>query len=100
MKTELSLQSQLDPAGLEGSSFITFSMFFQVSILDMLFSAKKCLQVTLSPILAPNLPPGWGVEIRFFSTFFELWAVLGPKCLQDLPQESPEPPQASIFTDF
>ena len=28
MKTELSLQSQLDPAGLEGSSFITFSMSF------------------------------------------------------------------------
>ena len=24
----LSLQSQLDPAGLEGSSVITFSMFF------------------------------------------------------------------------
>ena len=28
MKTELSLESQLDLAGWEGSSFITFSMLF------------------------------------------------------------------------
>ena len=37
MKTVLSLQSQLVLAGLEGSSVTTFSMFFQVSILDVFF---------------------------------------------------------------
>ena len=35
-----------------------------------------------------------------FSTFFELWAVLGPKWLPGLPQEPPEPPQASVFIVF
>ena len=38
--------------------------------------------------------------IRLFSCFFELWAILGPKCLQGLRPEPPEPPQASLFTDF
>ena len=33
-------------------------------------------------------------------TFFELWAVLGPKCLQELSQEPPEPLQASVFHAF
>ena len=45
--------------------------------------------------------PTWvlGGQVTFF-IFFELWAVLGPKCPQELPQESPEPPQVSIFTDL
>ena len=33
-------------------------------------------------------------------SFFELWAGLGPKCLQELSQEPPEPLQASIFHAF
>ena len=32
--------------------------------------------------------------------FFDLWAVLGSKCLQELSQEPPEPLQASIFHAF
>ena len=47
-----------------------------------------------------QLGPWGGVDELTFSSFVQLWAVLGPKCLQDLPQEPPEPPQASIFTDF
>ena len=47
-----------------------------------------------------RLPWGGGVREITFSTFFELWAVLGPKCLQELSQEPPEPPQASIFNAF
>ena len=100
MKTVLSLQSQLVLAGLEGSSVTTFSMFFQVSILDMLFSATKCLQITFFKNFGSPLGP-WGVsKRRFFQAFFQLWALLGTKCLQELPQESPEPPQASIFDSF
>ena len=57
----LPLQSQLDPAGLEGSSVITFSMFFQVSILDMLFSATKCLQITFLSNFGSQLVPRGGV---------------------------------------
>ena len=49
-----------------------------------------------------RLPEGsqGGVREVTFSTFFELWAVLGPKCLQELSQEPPEPVQASIFHAF
>ena len=101
MKTELSLQSQLDPAGLEGSSFITFSMFFQLSILDMLFHIKNVsIYFFFSNFGSQLAPLGGGVRELIFSSFFEIWAVLGPKCLQELPQEPPEPPQASIFTDL
>ena len=75
MKTELSLQSQLDPAGLEGSSVITFSMFFQVSILDMVFSATNCLQVTFWSNFGSQLAPWGGVRELTFSSFFQLWAV-------------------------
>ena len=48
----------------------------------------------------PTGPQGGGVRECTFSCFFELWAILGPKCLQELHQEPPEPPQASLFTDF
>ena len=100
MKTVLSLQSQLDLAGLEESSATTFSMFFQVSILDMLFSATKCLQIAFLSNFGSPLGP-WGVSnFLIFRAFFQLWALLGTKCLQELPQESPEPPQASIFVSF
>ena len=44
--------------------------------------------------------PWGGVHGLTFLSFFELWAGWGPKCLQELPQDSPEPPQASIFTSF
>ena len=100
MKTVLSLQSQLDLACLEGSSVTTSSMLFQVSILDMLFSATKCLQITFLSNFGSPLVPRGGVRECTFSCFFELWAILGPKCLQGLHQEPPEPPQASLFTDF
>ena len=100
MKTVLSLQSQLVLAGLEGSSVTTFSMFFQVSILDMFFSATKCLQIAFLSNFGSPLGP-WGViKKRFFPYVFQLWTLLGTKCLQELPQESPEPPQASIFVSF
>jgi len=44
-------------------------------------------------------PKGAVHEVTFW-TFFSFGAVLGPKCLQELPQESPEPLQASIVTSF
>ena len=100
MRIELSLERELDPEGWGALRNRFFSMFFQVSILDMLFSATKCLQVTfLSNFGCPSGSLG-GVDELTFSSFFELWAVLGPKCLQELPQEPPEPPQASTFTNF
>ena len=49
---------------------------------------------------APKRLPWEGVHELTFSTFFEFWAVLGPKCLQELSQEPPELPQASIFDAF
>ena len=48
----------------------------------------------------PTWPLGMGVREVTFFRFFELWALLGPKCLQELPQEPPGPPQVSIFIDF
>ena len=48
----------------------------------------------------PTGPQGGGVLEVTFLRFFELWALLAPKCLQVLPQEPPGPPQASIFIDF
>ena len=61
---------------------------------------KKYVQVTFFSDFGSQLGP-WGATRELtFPTFFELWAVLGPKCLQELPQEPPEPPQASILTDF
>ena len=44
--------------------------------------------------------PQGGVRRSHFFRFFELWALLAPKCLQVLPQEPPGPPQTSIFIDF
>ena len=71
-------------------------MFFQASLLDMLFTTKNIIQVTfLSTFGWPSGPLG-GVDELTFSSFFEVWAVLGPKCLQ----EPPEPSQVSIFIDF
>ena len=58
----------------------------------------KRLQITFFSNFDSQLDPLGGVDELTFSSFFQLWAVLGPKCLQDLPQEPPEPPQASIFT--
>ena len=61
---------------------------------------KKCLQITfLSNFGSPLVPRGGVLEVIFLR-FFELWALLAPKCLQVLPQEPPGPPQASIFIDF
>ena len=62
-------------------------------------TSKNTSGSLFSPILAPNLAPGGGVHQVTFSRCFQLWAVLGPKWLPGLPQEPPEPPQASIFTD-
>ena len=42
---------------------------------------------------------GLGNELTF-STFFELGTVWEPECLQELPQEPPEPSRASICIDF
>ena len=70
MKTVLSLQSQIVLAGLEGSSVTTFSMFFQVSILDMLFSSTKCLQINfLSNFGSQLVPRGGGRRTHFFELF-------------------------------
>ena len=49
-----------------------------------------------APKRVPLGEPGEGQN----RPFFELWAVLGPKCLQELSQEPPEPLQASIFHAF
>ena len=89
MKTVLSLQSQLDLAGLEGSSVTTFSMFFQVSILDMLCSATKCPQVTFWSHFGCLSGSLGGIDKLTVSIFVLALAVLGPKCLQELPQETP-----------
>ena len=51
-----------------------------------------------------QLGPCGGVHQVTFSRFFEPWAFLGPKCLQNPPQEPPGPPQdhprASFLTNF
>ena len=66
----------------------------------LLKNDKKCLQITfLSNFGSPLVPRGGVLEVTFLR-FFELWALLAPKCLQVLPQEPPGPPQASIFIDF
>ena len=66
----------------------------------LLKNDKKCLQITFLSNFGSPLVPRGGVRECTFSCFFELWAILGPKCLQGLHQEPPEPPQASLFTDF
>ena len=61
---------------------------------------KKCLPITFfSNFGSPLVPRGEVLEVTFLR-FFELWALLAPKCLQVLPQEPPGPPQTSIFIDF
>ena len=61
---------------------------------------NKCLRVTFFSDFGSQLGPWEGVHEVTFSRFVELWAVLGPKWLQYLPQEPPGLTQASIFTDF
>ncbi len=46
MKIELSLRRELDPEGWGALRNHLFSVFFQVSLLDTLLNAKKCLRVT------------------------------------------------------
>ena len=66
----------------------------------LLKNDKKCLQITFLSNFGSPLVPRGGVRECTFSCFFELWAILGPKCLQGLHPEPPEPPQASRYTDF
>ena len=47
MRIELPLQRELDPEGWGALRNRQFSMFSQVSLLDMLFSTNKCIQVAV-----------------------------------------------------
>ena len=93
--------------GLDRFSVSFFMDFYCVLVAKTLpkplRKAQQILIVFLidfGPILAPRPAPwGGGVDGLTFSSFFQLCAVFGPKCLQELPQEPPEPPQASMFTD-
>ena len=49
-----------------------------------------------APKRIPLGGPGEGQNRQFF----ELWAVLGSKCLQELSQEPTEPPQGAMFDAF
>ena len=100
MKTVLSLQSQLDLAGLEGSSVTTFSMFFQVSILDMLFSATKCLQIAFLSNFGSPLGP-WGVSFFLKKALFSsLFSALGPVGDQMPPGAPPRVPRTTPSLHF
>ena len=104
MKTVLSLQSQLDLAGLEESRVTTFSMFFQVSILDMLFSATKCLQIAFLSNFGSPLGP-WGVSNflifrAFLFSFGPCWGPNASRSSPKSPQNHPKPPFLSLFHRF
>ncbi len=73
MKTELSLQSQLDLAGWEGSSFVTFSMSFSdidfrcvfYSYLLLLFDFRSSKGAHWAPKWLPNGIKKEGLRVTF-----------------------------------
>ena len=59
MKTALSLESQLDPAGSRGFQNHIFSMFFQASILGVFLGASFIDFFRFLVILGVHLDPLW-----------------------------------------
>ena len=53
-------------------------------------TTKNLINHIFSQLLVPKLGHWGGVLELTFWRFFQLWAILGPKCFQELPQEPPD----------
>ena len=67
---------------------------------QLLKKDTKRLQITFFSNFDSQLDPLGGSTNSLFQAFFSFGPSWGPNASQDLPQEPPEPTQASIFTDF